>query len=180
VTVANTKFGGTFYPNRAFLKFNTAAIPDDATVDQVNISMVCTIDDSATDFDVQIVKQNWSAQDPLSAGNREAAYDNCLAGTADNNIWRNTSGMSLNTVYTSGNLSAAYVNKAGYTYYSLRSSRDFAGTEPAGLEEISLASGDHGTAAYRPQLDVIYTEAGGALPFKQLFARQAVKRAAIF
>lgn len=150
---------------RGFFKFDTSSIGAGSTVTQVNLKLVATTDQSLTDLDVQIVKQDWSAQDPIDATNREAAYDNCLSGTADDAIWRNTSGMSLNTQYASGNLSTAWPSKTGNTYYSLRSSRDFAGTAPTGNEFIYIASADHATEAYRPVLTVAYSAGGGGNPY---------------
>ncbi len=88
----------------------------------------------------------------------EPAYDNCLAGTADAAIWRNTSGMALNTPYQSGELSTSWITKGGTTYYSLRSSKDFAGTTPITLERITIAKEDHATAAYRPTLIIAYRD----------------------
>lgn len=150
--------------DRSFLKFDTSAIPDGDTITQVNLKMVCINDYSTTDFDIQIVKQDWSAQDPLGSSNREVAYDNCLAGTADDNIWLNTSTISLGAEpypqYTSGNLSTSWVNKTGSTYYSLRSSRDYNppnGTTPTGNEYIQIAAQEHATEAYRPILTVLAT-----------------------
>lgn len=153
--VGQQVIGMDFYVERGFLKFLTADIPD-VIITQANIKLVCTTDASTTDFDVQIVKQDWSSQDPIDAGNRETAYDNCLAGTADDNIWRNTSGISINTVYTSGNLSTTWVVTTAPTYYSLRSSRDYSNTSPTGDELIAIASQDHGTAGYRPLLAVTW------------------------
>lgn len=150
-------YGSPYYVFRSFLKFNTSLIPDDNIIIQVNLKLVCTSDNSATDFDVQIVKQNWLAQDPLSDANREAAYDNCLAGTADDNIWRNTSGMSLNTQYTSGNLNTAWPSKTGNTYYCLRSNRDLNANQPSGGEDIYIAAAENATFSYRPLLVVTYT-----------------------
>jgi len=142
---------------RVFLKFDTSAIGSEATVTQVNLKLTCEADSSVDDFDVQIVKQDWSAQDPIAAGNREAAYDNCRAGTADDNIWRNTNGMSINTQYASGNLATAWVNKTGNTYYSLRSFEDFNNSAPINNEYISIYAQEIGTPAYRPILTVVYT-----------------------
>jgi hypothetical protein len=157
---------GEYFVYRSFLKFDTSALPDDCTITQVNLKMTCAYDGSATDFNVQIVKQNWSAQDPLAAGNREAAYDNSLAGTLDDNIWRNTNGMSINTEYTSGNLAIAYPSKTGATYYSLRSDEDTNNSAPTRNEYVGFASASHATAAYRSSLVIAYTEAGGAGPTK--------------
>lgn len=157
VYVGQRLLTGTYSVLRSFLKFNTSGINIYATISQVNMKLVCTSDGSDTDFDVQIVKQNWSAQDPLSNTNREAAFDGCLAGTADNAIWRNTSGMSINTQYTSGNLDTTWINTTGYTYYSLRSSLDKAGTAPSGNELVFIASQEHATAVYRPILAITTT-----------------------
>ena len=103
-------------------------------------------DYSDTDFDVQIVKQDWSGQNPLSSDNMGTAFDNCLSATADDSIWRNTSGMATNTPYTSGNLSTAWVNTNGITYYSLRSSRDYGNGEPSGNEFVDLYAAEATTA----------------------------------
>ncbi len=149
-----------YYIYRAYLKFDTSAIPDGDTVTQVNLKMVCIGDYSTTDFDVQIVKQDWSAQDPITDINRETAYDNCLAGTADDNIWRNTSGIVVGTQYASGILNTAWINKTGSTYYSLRSSRDYGNNTPTGHEYMDIGSQDNITVAYRPILTVLSTTPG--------------------
>jgi hypothetical protein len=147
-----------YYCFRMFLGFDTSSIPDDATLTQNNLKLVCYSDASTVDFDVQIVKQNWSS------GTNDQIYDACLSSDADDSIWRNTNGMSINTQYTSGNLSTAWVNKTGTTYYSLRSNRDKDATQPADPsgEYIYIAEGDYATESYRPVLTVLYS-AGGAL-----------------
>lgn len=149
---------GTYRVYRTHYKFDTSGIPDTDTITQVNMKLVSTQDSSTTDFDVTIVKQDWSGQDPLSAGNREAAYDGCLAATQDV-VWRNTSGMSINTQYTSPDMDTSWVSKTGYTYYGVLSSRDIGNTAPSGNEYISLALTDHATSGYRPVLTVAHSAA---------------------
>ncbi len=127
------------------------------------LGLVCVVDASTlADFDVQVVKQNWSGQDPLADANRETAYDNCLAGTQDV-VWRNTSGIAINTQYMSPPLDAGYLTPGAVVYYSLRGSRDKSNTPPAsnGNEYIRIASANHGTPSYRPVLVVDYS---GVLP----------------
>lgn len=166
--------GPTYNLFDVFLKFDTAAIPDTDTVSQVNLKLVAVADNSSVDFDVQIVKQDWSAQDPITDANREAAYDNCLAGTQDGGSpWRNTAGMSINTQYASPNLDTAWVVKTGPTYYSLISSRmhDGSGTAPTGTEYITIALTDDATASYRPVLTVVHApvdavKIGGSVQFQ--------------
>jgi len=160
LTVGQMWIDPTYTVYRSFIKFDTSAIPDGDIITQVNMAMVCRADQSATDFDVQIVKQDWSVQDPLAAGNMEAAYDGCLAADADDSIWRNTSGMDIETVYISGNLNTARVNKIGSTYYGLRSSLDDSNTAPDSIDRIYFAQPDHATEAWRPILTVLHS--GGA------------------
>lgn len=145
--------------NRAFLLFPTSTIGADSTVSQANLKLTAITDNSVTDFDLQIVKQDWSAQNPIGPSGQEAAFDNCLSGTADDNIWRNSSGLSVNTQYTSGNLSTAWIAKTGTTYYSLRSARDYAGITPTVEERLFMASANNATTDYRPVLTVLYSAA---------------------
>ena len=152
--------GGTYRCYRTHYKFDTSGIPDGDIISQVNMNLTATQDSSTTDFDVKIVKQDWSGQDPLAAGNREAAYDGCLSATADV-TWRNTSGMSINTQYTSPDMDTAWVSKTGYTYYGALSSRDISNTAPSGNEYIILALTDHATSGYRPILTVVHAVAAG-------------------
>lgn len=123
---------------RIFLSFDTSILQD-ALVSQVNLRMQCNTDNSATNFNVQIVEQDWSASDPITNGNRETVYDACLAA-ASSILWRSTSGISLNTDYDSANLTTSRIAKNGITYFSLRSSRDKAANTPTGLEDIFLTN----------------------------------------
>ncbi|MFA5150981.1 MAG: hypothetical protein WC554_00330 [Clostridia bacterium] len=149
-----------YYVYRMFLKFDTSFLAG-ATIKQANLKLVVVEDNSAIDFDVVIKKADWSAYDPASDANKENIYDLILSSSADDNIWRNTSGLSINTQYTSGNLNTAWINKNGYTYYGLISSRDISSTPPnntvgGGNENVRIASSTHATTSYRPILTVKY------------------------
>lgn len=161
---------------RQYLRFDTSSIGASATVTAVTMTLTATADSSTTDFDVQIVKYDWSSLSPVSS-NIDAVYDGILSGTADNNIWRNTNGMSVNTNYTSGALDTTWVSKTGYSYYGLRSSRDFSNTAPTGNEYITLAAVANGTSAYRPFITVTYTVSGPELlylPYNRAIMHQAM------
>jgi hypothetical protein len=158
IIVGSLKDGANYYAYRGFVLFDSSTIPDAATITAASLTLTVKEDlTSADDCDVQIIKQSWASQNPLSDANREAAYDNCLSGTADDSVWRNTSGVVVNTPYTSGALSVAWPSKTGITYYSLRSSRDYAGTTPTGPGRCVLFSARTTTASYRPTLTVTYT-----------------------
>lgn len=152
-----------YYVYRNFHKFDLSSISPQAEVLSATLGFVCVMDASTlADFDIQVVKQNWNGQDPLVDANRETAYDNCLAGAQDV-IWRNTSGLALNTQYMSPPLDGSYLSLGGLVYYSLRGSRDKNNTPPAsnGNEYIRIASANHGTPSYRPVLVIDYA---GVLP----------------
>jgi len=153
-----------YFVNRSFVLFDTSTIGAGSTVTQVNLKLTPQIDvtDAGFEFDVQIVKQDWSSQNPITTGNMDAAYDGCLAGDADDSILSNTADLVVNTTKTSGNLATAWVSKTGTTYYSLRGSNDYNNVPPE-----KNTSGDQqyfqfydisaATESYRPVLTVTYT-----------------------
>jgi len=163
LSVGMYKTGGAIYfINRPFLKFNTTKIPASSVIKSVKMRLTCINDYSdIRNFDVQIVEQDWSSQDPIAAGNREAAYDGCLAGSTAV-VWRNTSGMSVNTPYESPALTPGYLKFLGDTYYSLRSQYDYSNSAPGtGNERIDIGSQGNATAAYRPILVVDFEPLAG-------------------
>lgn len=169
--------GGTYGVYRLFDRFDTSTIGAGNTVSQVNLKLTSIIDASDTDFDVEIIEQDWSAQYPITSPTPETAepaYDGCLAGSVAA-IWRNTSGMSVNTPYTSPNLTAAYVNKTGQTYYSLRSSRDSGNNTPTGNEYISIAHATEDPASYRPTLIVVHAPSSNIKSVNSV-ARASIKK----
>lgn len=145
-----------FFVLRSVCKFDTSSIGANSTVTQANLKLKDKENYSDTDFDVQIVKTDWSS------GTNEQIYDNILANDADDSIFYNTSSYSANQFHTSGNLSTTWVSKTGTTYYGLRSSRDVAATQPSGNEYVSFYPPTDATEGNRPILTVLYS-AGGAL-----------------
>jgi len=142
---------------RSFFLFDTSSIGSDSTVTQANLKIkVMFYETPATHFDIQVVKFNWGGKTV------EEIYDGILAGDEDDAILTNTS--SGAGTKTSGNLSTAWINKTGTTYYGLRSSRDYSNTSPSvdTNERAGLYFADSSTEAYRPVLTVTYTT-GGAL-----------------
>jgi hypothetical protein len=150
LTIGQAYFAPDFYCFVGFLKFNT--VPIIGLVTAVSLTMQFSNNSSDTDFDVQIVKYNWGAYDPITSGNMDTAFDGALVATLDDNIWRNTNGMGINTAYTSAALNNAWVVCGGNTYYAVMSNRYRAGTQNSGSEYIE------GTVA--PILNVTYTPSG--------------------
>ena len=68
---------GIYYVNRSFIMFDTSSIGSSNNVTQVNLKMTIKENGSDTDYDVQIVKYDWSqlASDLSNATYLETAYD---------------------------------------------------------------------------------------------------------
>lgn len=147
---------------RGFVKFDLSSVPAGAQITAVTMTLTAITDQSGTDFDLNIVRYDWSGQDPISAGNRETAFDGNLAATVDA-VWRNSSGMSTNTPYTSPALSTSYPVVGQTVFYGFNSARDVANTTPTTnvREFVELADADDATQAYRPTLNVTYSLIGG-------------------
>ena len=153
-----------YYVMRAYVEFDTSGIAADQIVTRATLTLTANLDKSSTDFDILIYMFDWVS--PLTAGNMEANYDGALAATAGSVIWRNTSGMALDTPYVSPVLATSWINPAGCTRYALLSSRDAAANQPpggpGGNEYINIHSQTCAVAAHRPYL-TIYTAPTAAL-----------------
>ena len=165
---------GQYYSNpnytcyRGFIDFDTSSIGAGATINQVNMTLTCIpTDESDTDYDIKFGHYDWSAweADIANATKRETAYDGAIVAPLDSGIWRNTSGMSVNTPYISQNLDTTWIVKTAKTYYTILSDRDIAATTPTGPELIDLADLLHATPSYRPVLAVVFTPARAPIFF---------------
>jgi hypothetical protein len=148
----------TYQVYRSFFKFDTSAIGADATVTQVNLKLTVETNSTTADFVPLITKYNWSS------GKRQERYDGVLAADLDDGNFGSTGTgtWSANTQKTSGNLSTAWVNKTGMTYYGVISEEHLHDSAPTASEMIEWYSASATTEAYRPILTVEYTS--GASP----------------
>lgn len=130
---------------RTLLKFDTSSIPVDATIIRARLRMAIVTAKTNSAFDVEVVKQDWSAQDPVWGGDLQTAYANCLAGDVEG-VFRRIVPPEVepeNTqkgTYYSADLDISRINPGGNTYYSLRSSNDRENNENSGMESCELAN----------------------------------------
>jgi hypothetical protein len=148
-------YAGSYYTLwRSFLKFDTSAIDDGATVSNVKLKLTWLADNSDTDFDISIINANWSAADPCTSGNMDTVYDACHLPSSNIGSLGNSSSYSANNPITSGNITTSVVSKTGYTYIAVVSQRERGSEIPSGAEHVQFASQDHATSSYRPVLIV--------------------------
>ena len=155
---------------RPFLKFDTSGIPDGDTISQVNMKLTYAGGGlPATNFVIKTKKYNWSASDPVGAGNRETVYDGILSATADTDFANTSSFATQGDTVTGGNLDTSWVSKTGYTYYGLMSQKDNDNTAPTADDRFYIGTQDNTTSAYRPVLTVAHAAGGSTSNFFLLF-----------
>ena len=156
-------FSPDYYLGRLFLKFTTSGIPDGDTISAVTMTLKNSSNNTPTDFDVLIVKGNWSSQDPIGAGNRDTAYDLGLSEALDDNIWKNTADITTGQ-YTSGALNVSYPSKTSSTYYILIAGGDRNNSAPTTNNYIDIYTQNDATSGNRPYLTVTHAEVSTSQP----------------
>jgi hypothetical protein len=113
---------------------------------------------STTDsYDIEVVQQDWSSENPITDANMDTAYDASLAGTKDA-VFLTLSVTTMRNTFYSDFLDTTYISTTDSTYYSLRSSNDFDNTAPTTSEYVYIYSADATLSSQKPALIVNYYE----------------------
>jgi len=150
------KSGGSYNIYRAYLYFDTSAIPDSASITAANVSIYGSGDLTTTDFNMTITNgQPTYPHDPLVVGDYDKTNYSGIGGSL------NTSSF-ITTGYTNISLNASgisWISLVGTTKLTLRSQKDIDGTAPTGSEYLEFSAYERG-AGYRPYLEVTYSSSG--------------------
>jgi len=138
---------------RAFLFFDTSAIPENAIITSAILSIYGEADISDTDFNIVI--QNGQPTYPHST----LVLGDFYYGHYRNNGGQlNTSGFSVagyNNIILNSN-GRAWINKGGITKFCLRNSHDIANVAPTDVEAVLFWASEKGEG-YKPKLTITYT-----------------------
>jgi len=145
--------GPAYHSYRSYLRFNTAAIPDDATITKVRLVLRAKINYSDQDFTIQVRDKSWGP----TLGTDDWDGTGTIRGTF------NTVGFPAAGNKFPIDIAIAAVNKTGYTEFELTSDREIAGTEPTGKERVAVSSQEGGWA---PQLIVTYGISFSSIEFE--------------
>ncbi len=148
---------GDNYPiYRAFVYFDTSALPDSANITACNLSLYGSDDQSATDFNMTIQSgQPTHPQDPLVAEDYRYQYYSGIGGGL-----MTTSFSTIGYFNISLNASGiSWINLIGTTKLALRSYEDITASSPLLKEYVGVYSYEKG-AGYRPTLYVTYASSG--------------------
>ena len=161
---------GWYIVDRAAILFDTSSIPDSDTVTAVSLGLLVASDYSYVDFNLLVYRYNWDTSKGF-----DNVFDMGAAGSSDGNPavqetpTVNTSGLAAGSWAVFSGLTTSWINKAGYTRYMVRSSRDAAMNAPTTMEYVSFYAGDH-AESYRPYLDVTHGS-GGVQRITRIFAQ---------
>lgn len=145
-----------YYIYRAYMSFDTSSLGASSTITQVNMGLK-HYGSKAAGYECTIVKHNFSSQ------SGDTKFDAVLTNTADDSpLVAADQSIVSNEMVTSGNLSTAWVNKTGITYYSFRHSADYSNTETHKTDYFYWYGSGYSTPSYRPVLTVTYTAASTA------------------
>jgi hypothetical protein len=154
ISVGGRNVGGTPKLWRGYLKFNTSSLGSAATVQKVNLRMFPTALNNYLAWTIYVRQYDWSANDPMASGSREAAWDGLLA--ASNAAVLATSADSAGTPVTSQDLPTSWVQTEGNTYYGLYCNQE-GYTYPINQGgQHQYSSADHATPSQRPLLMIEY------------------------
>jgi len=139
---------------RGYLKFNTSSLGAGTIVERVNLQLYPTALSDYVAWTIYVRQYDWSANDPMATGTREAAWDGLLA--AANTAVLATSADPANTPVTSQDLPTNWVQVEGNTYYGLWCDQEGYSypTDQGGQHQYSSAN--HTTPSQRPLLLVEY------------------------
>ncbi len=144
---------------RAYLYFDTSSIPDGVTITAATLKLYGSSNFSVTDFDITIQNgQPTYPHDPLINTDYNKSLYSSSGGTLNTSGFT-TSGYNSITLDATG---ISWINKTGTTKFCLRSSRDIAGTTPAGNEYVNFYTYEKGVGYY-PKLEVTWTVTAPAI-----------------
>ena len=146
--------GSTYYTYRSYLAFNTANIPDNATITGVSLNLTVSGNNTTTDFDLRARYFDW--QNSLAC----ADWVNPASGTIGGTY--NTSVLPATDVAFPVSLNFSGINLTGLTQIMLTSDREENNTAPSGREDFFIYSAE--TSAYAPKLVVTYSMQPDLIP----------------
>lgn len=141
-----------YYCYRAFFSFDTSGIDDAHTVVSAAFYAKAYLDQSATDFQVQLYRYAWA--EPLGTY-QEANYDGAYGGSATlEGTFRNTADGWSSGTYYSKSVDAAGINKSGDSKYTLVSKQDVDNSAPTGNEYVFVYTADESGTSSDPYLAI--------------------------
>ena len=136
------------------MKFNTSSLGPASTAERVNLQMYPAAVDNYVAWTIYVRQYDWSANDPMASGTREAAWDGLLA--AANAGVLATSADPAGTLVTSQDLSTSWVQLEGNTYYGLWCNQEGYSYPANEGGQHQYSSANHATPSQRPLLMIEY------------------------
>jgi len=153
IKVGQNLDGTDYIVYRGFLFFDTSAIRDDAVITGATLRLYGSTDASTTEFLITIQSgMPTYPTDPLATTDYNKTYYSGDGGSLTT-VGYSTSGYNDITFSEEG---LGWIDVEGVTNLCIRSSRDIAGTQPAGPESVTFRSTNQAGTDNDPQLVVYY------------------------
>lgn len=175
INVGSLTFGSAPHVWRGYVKFDTSSLGTGAIVEQANLKMYPFALGAYIPWTIYVRQYNWSANDPMASGTREAAWDGLLAAGNAALLATSTNPAGLHVV--SQNLPTDWIQVEGHTYYGLWCNQEGYAfpNNLGGYHQYSSAS--HTTPIQRPLLMLEYLAGyprSGPLPLRGVLPRPRV------
>lgn len=154
ISVGGRNVGGAPKVWRGYVKFNTSSLGPAAIVERANLQMYPTLINNYVAWTIYVRQYDWSANDPMATGTREAAWDGLLA-TANSGVLA-TSTDPAGTPITSQDLPTSWVQIEGNTYYGLWCNQEGYSYPSNQGGQHQYSSANHTTPSQRPLLMIEY------------------------
>ena len=143
---------GIYYVPRSYLVLNTSSLGSEAIIDSARLYYYVEWLDTATHWDMTVVKGHWNSDPPVACDFRTGVWTGEQNGGA-----KNTSGISSGWNQIALNDSGlSWIEKTGTTRFALRSNRDINATPPGGSEQLQHRSANYSGMTYAPYLRIWY------------------------
>jgi hypothetical protein len=156
---------GTYEGYEGFLSFDTSAIPNNATITNVELGMYGSTDNSTQDFTVVVKAYDWGTS--LTTADYVAGASLTGLGGAGTELLLYTTlngwSTSAYNICSDGGAVCSAINKSGITRFILYSDRFANNNTPTTFEQVQMHSGNQTGTERRPKLTITYTEVSQSL-----------------
>ena len=147
MTVGQSGSAISVFVARVFLPFNTAALPDTASIQSAQLCFTGSgFDNSTTDFFITVVQASQASPTQLQLSD----YSQCGAvtgATSGGSLFTGSFNANGQNCITLNATALGWINRSGWTLLGLRSDRDINRIAPSTGEDVGLRTADGGAAA---------------------------------
>jgi len=166
VTIQNQYYNGPIWTfSRGYLPVNTAAVPDDAVISQIDVKVYffsSGVVNTGSNGTIKLVTETQASTDTLTTSDYSAINSTEYASV-------NLSAITGNGYKTFTSSDNSIISKTGYTKFGLRTGLDQANSAPTGWTDgqghkVNFAASETASTTSDPYVDITYTVPDAFVP----------------